>query len=132
MEKILQILSEHVSLLRNRKEYDLIENLYNKLLENKIIHSIEDFKEGKVIKNSAEGTLLYHIYNATIHSWKQTPINLTISEFEELMDKFKTIPEPERNSILNHKNSLICIVEELRKVKKLQSKGNFPEEIIEF
>ena len=79
-EIIFDILSEHICRLRSKKEYELIHNLYNRLLDNNIIHSLEDFKEGKT--NRAEETLLYHIYRAATQSWLQASKNNNI-KFEE-------------------------------------------------
>lgn len=80
-EIIFNILSEHICRLRSKKEYELIHNLYNRLLDNNIIHSFEDFKEGKT--SGAEETLLYHIYRAATQSWLQTPKEWNRIEFEE-------------------------------------------------
>lgn len=80
-EIIFNILSEHICQLKSKKEYELIHNLYNRLLDNNIIHSLEDFKEGKT--NRAEETLLYHIYRAATQSWLQIPKELNRIEFEE-------------------------------------------------
>lgn len=81
IEIIFNILSEHICQLRSKKEYELIQGLYNKLLDNGIIHSLEDFKKSKV--SGAEEILLYYIYRAATQSWLQTSKDNNI-EFEEL------------------------------------------------
>ena len=49
-ELLFSILTGTVCQLRSKKEYDIIESLYNNLLKYDLIHSIEDFKAGKVVK----------------------------------------------------------------------------------
>lgn len=67
-ELLFSILTETVCQLRSKKEYDIIESLYNNLLKYDFIHSIEDFKAGKVIKGSMEEALIYWIWRALVQA----------------------------------------------------------------
>lgn len=67
-ERIFGILCGTVDRLRSKKEYDIIESLYNNLLKYDFIHSIEDFKAGKVIKGSMEEALIYWIWRALVQA----------------------------------------------------------------
>ena len=80
-ELLLSILTATVCQLRSKKEYDIIESLYNNLLKCDLIHSIEDFKAGKVIKGSIEEALIYWIWRALVQA-KATNNDSTISENE--------------------------------------------------
>ena len=80
-ELLLSILTATVCQLRSKKEYDIIESLYNNLLKCDLIHSIEDFKAGKVIKGSIEEALIYWIWRALVQA-KATNNDSTMSENE--------------------------------------------------
>jgi hypothetical protein len=80
-ELLLNILTATVCQLRSKKEYDIIESLYNNLLKCDLIHSIEDFKAGKVIKGSIEEALIYWIWRALVQA-KATNNDSTMSENE--------------------------------------------------
>lgn len=62
----LYTLCEVVCRLRSKKDYETIVIIYNRLLENNLIHSIEEFKTGKIIKDSAEESLIYWIWRALV------------------------------------------------------------------
>ena len=80
-ELLFSILTATVCQLRSKKEYDIIESLYNNLLKCDLIHSIEDFKAGKVIKGSIEEALIYWIWRALVQA-KATNNDSTMSENE--------------------------------------------------
>ena len=80
-ELLFSILTATVCQLRSKKEYDIIESLYNNLLKYDLIHSIEDFKAGKVIKGSMEEALIYWIWRALVQA-KATNNDSTMSENE--------------------------------------------------
>ena len=80
-ELLFSILTGTVCQLRSKKEYDIIESLYNNLLKYDLIHSIEDFKAGKVVKGSIEETLIYWIWRALVQA-KATNNDSTMSENE--------------------------------------------------
>lgn len=67
-EQIFGILCETVDRLRSKKEYDIIESLYSNLLKYDLIHSMEDFKAGKVIKDSMEEALIYWTWRALVQA----------------------------------------------------------------
>lgn len=64
----LFILCEIVCKLRSKKNYETIIAMYDRLLGNNLIHSIEDFKAGMVVKDSAEETLIYWIWRALVQA----------------------------------------------------------------
>lgn len=67
-EQIFGILCGTVDRLRGKKEYEIITSLYDNLLKYKLIHSIEDFKAGKVIEGSMEEALIYWIWRALVQA----------------------------------------------------------------
>lgn len=85
-ELLLSILTATVCQLRSKKEYDIIESLYNNLLKYNLIHSIEDFKAGKVIKDSIEEALIYWIWRALVQA-KAKNDDTTMTE-EEILKLF--------------------------------------------
>ena len=89
-EQIFGILCETVDRLRSKKEYDIIESLYSNLLKYDLIHSIEDFKAGKVIKGSMEESLIYWIWRALV----QAESNQILNRKENLLipDEMKDTP----------------------------------------
>lgn len=89
-EQIFGILCETVDRLRSKKEYDIIESLYNNLLKCDLIHSIEDFKAGKVIKGSMEEALIYWIWRALVQAESNQILNLLIPD-EIMYDIFPVI-----------------------------------------
>lgn len=80
-EQIFGILCGTVDRLRGKKEYEIITSLYDNLLKYKLIHSIEDFKAGKVIKGSMEEALIYWVWRALVQA-KATNNESTMSEQE--------------------------------------------------
>ena len=80
-ELLFSILTATVCQLRSKKEYDIIESLYNNLLKCDLIHSIEDFKAGKVIQGSIEEALIYWIWRALVQA-NATNNDSTMSENE--------------------------------------------------
>lgn len=74
-EQMFAILCGTVRDLQSRKEYDVIETLYNKLLEYNLIHSVEDFKDGKLLEGSMEEALLYWIWRALVQNDFTFPIS---------------------------------------------------------
>lgn len=80
-EQIFGILCGTVDRLRGKKEYEIITSLYDNLLKYKLIHSIEDFKAGKVIEGSMEEALIYWIWRALVQA-KATNNDSTMSENE--------------------------------------------------
>ncbi len=89
-EQIFGILCETVDRLRSKKEYDIIESLYSNLLKCDLIHSIEDFKAGKVIKGSMEEALIYWIWRALVQAESNQILNLLIPD-EIMYDIFPVI-----------------------------------------
>lgn len=86
-ELLLSILTATVCQLRSKKEYDIIESLYNNLLKCDLIHSIEDFKAGKVIKGSIEEALIYWIWRALVqHKSIKNPIPMTKEDISKLFE----------------------------------------------
>lgn len=67
-ELLFSILTVTVCELRSKKEYNIIESLYNDMLRCDLIHSIEDFKAGKVIEGSMEEALIYWIWRALVQA----------------------------------------------------------------
>lgn len=90
-EQIFGILCETVDRLRSKKEYDIIESLYSNLLKCDLIHSIEDFKAGKVIKGSMEEALIYWIWRALVQAESNQIPNL-----DEMKDTPCTLEELSR------------------------------------
>lgn len=88
-EQIFGILCGTVDRLRSKKEYDIIESLYSNLLKCDLIHSIEDFKAGKIIKGSMEEALLFRFHLAFVKS--KTRDDLPIPE--EMKDAPCTLEE---------------------------------------
>ena len=86
-ELLFSILTATVCQLRSKKEYDIIESLYNNLLKYDLIHSIEDFKAGKVIKGSIEEALIYWIWRALVqHKSIKNPIPMTKEDISKLFE----------------------------------------------
>ena len=67
-EQKFGILCGTVDRLLGKKEYEIITSLYDNLLKYKLIHSIEDFKAGKIIKDSMEEALIYWIWRALVQA----------------------------------------------------------------
>ena len=67
-EQIFGILCGTVDRLRGKKEYEIITSLYDNLLKYKLIHSIEDFKAGKVIDVSMDEAVIYWIWKALVQA----------------------------------------------------------------
>jgi hypothetical protein len=67
-EQIFGILCGTVDRLLGKKEYEIITSLYDNLLKYKLIHSIEDFKAGKVIEGSMKEALIYWIWRALVQA----------------------------------------------------------------
>ena len=67
-EQIFGILCGTVDRLLGKKEYEIITSLYDNLLKYKLIRSIEDFKAGKIIKDSMEEALIYWIWRALVQA----------------------------------------------------------------
>lgn len=93
-EQIFGILCGPVDRLRSKKEYDIIESLYSNLLKYDLVHSIEDFKAGKVIEGSMEEALLFRFHLAFVKSKTRDDLPIpdemigTSCTLEELDDIF--------------------------------------------
>ena len=86
-ELLFSILTATVCELRSKKEYNIIESLYNDMLRCDLIHSIEDFKAGKVIEGSMEEALIYWIWRALVqHESIKNPISMTKEEISKLFE----------------------------------------------
>ena len=86
-EQIFGILCGTVDRLLGKKEYEIITSLYDNLLKYKLIHSIEDFKAGKVIKGSIEEALIYWIWRALVqHKSIKNPIPMTKEDISKLYE----------------------------------------------
>ena len=89
-EQIFGILCGTVDRLLGKKEYEIITSLYDNLLKYKLIHSIEDFKAGKIIKDSMEEALIYWIWRALVQAESNQILNLLIPD-EIMYDIFPVI-----------------------------------------
>lgn len=87
----LSILCEIVCKLRGKKDYKTIMAMYDRLLENNLIHSIEDFKAGMVVKGSAEESLIYWIWRALVQAESNQILNPLIPD--EMKDTPCTLEE---------------------------------------
>lgn len=92
-EQVFGILCRTVENLRSKKEYDIIESLYNDLVKYNLIHTIEDFKNGLLMKGSMEEALIYWIWRALVQNSNDTIVR-TVEDYNELFRGSNDLDSP--------------------------------------